>query len=292
MENKSSKILVGCGVVFGIVVVLVVLIGFGIYTYIKNASAKKDEIVQLNKFIEDKYGNVDEFIPPKNVVDSVKFVFFLDVRDSLIKYDDEITSELQKISSTVEKQKEDVSFWETLKVMKTALDLIPNFMTYVKKRNELLIKRDLSLGEYLYYYVVSYYSFLKKDVADGPPINILISGSKNNAVIAYNDEGNNKEPEKNKKDLMRKRKIDLSEKINLVFIKFFENAVANADSLSKVRNYFSGELVKMKENVLRLPWQDGLPETAESFIKRFERILEKTYNPAINSLETELIINE
>ncbi len=293
MENKSSKILLGCGVVFGIFVVLIVLLGFGIYSYVKNATDKKDEIVKLNDFIEQKYGTVAEFVPPnKGVIDSVKFTHFVSIRDSLMKYDDDLASTLGIISSKVDAEDEDVSFWETIGVMKTALDLIPNLLTYVKKRNEFLIQYNLSLGDYIYYYTIGYYSFLKKPINDGPPFNLLVSGDKDKSIVTFKDENEikGKDPQKYKQKVLRQRKIDLSGEINLLFIKIFENAMENIDSLSESYRIYSDELTKLKKNDLRIPWQDGLPAKAELFMKKFTKRLDNTYNPIMNSLETGLII--
>ncbi len=289
MENKSSKILLGCGVVFGIFVVLLVLIGFGIYTFVKNASEKQDEIVQLNNFIEEKYGKVEDFLPPqKNIVDSVKFVLFLSIRDSLTEYDDEITSDLEVISEKIKSKEEDLSFFETIGVMKRGLDLIPSFFLYVKKRNELLINYDLSLGDYFYYYVLSYYSFLKKEVSDGPPFNLVVSNKNDGAVLSFNNNKDEKDHEKLLRETKRKRKMILSGKINSLFIKFFENGFSSSDSV----NYqiYSEELSLLKENEMRIPWIDGLPKEISDFFSKFN--VEETYNPMINSIEMELITNE
>ena len=289
MENKSSKILLGCGVVFGIFVVLLVLIGFGIYTFVKNASEKQDEIVQLNNFIEEKYGKVEDFLPPqKNIVDSVKFVLFLSIRDSLTEYNDEITSDLGVISEKIKSKEEDLSFFETIGVMKRGLDLIPSFFLYVKKRNEFLIKYDLSLGDYFYYYVLSYYSFLKKGVSDGPPFNLVVPNGNDGEVLSFNNNKDEKDSEKLLRETKRKRKMILSGKINSLFIKFFENGFSSSDSV----NYqiYSEELSLLKENEMRIPWIDGLPKEISDFFSKFN--VEETYNPMINSIEMELITNE
>jgi hypothetical protein len=173
--------------------------------------------------------------------------------------------------------------------MKTAFDLIPSFFVYVKKRNEILIKFDLSLGDYFYYYVLAYNSFLKRSVSDGPPFNIVVSQQGDGDIITFKNENEGeKDHEKIIEESKRKRKLILTEKINRLFIKFFENGLSTPDS-AKYQIY-SEELSKLKNNEMRIPWKDGLPESVNSFFSKFD--LEKTYNPMINSIEMELITND
>jgi len=133
-------------------------------------------------------------------------------------------------------------------------------------RNQALLDRGMGIGEYTYYYVLAYYSWLGHLPGDGPAANT------------------------NRSYIIARPQSRMHGDLTKMLSNQLESASDRGDSeeWNRWRLELAGEIEKMENGEDRIPWEDSVPaKTAES-LEPFRDRLEQTYTPLTNPFELSL----
>ena len=140
----------------------------------------------------------------------------------------------------------------------------------------------MSLGEYNYYYVLSYYSFLGRLPEEGPSFEYIISDD-GNTKVDFGDESLGKK--KYVKKVKENRKLKISRMINEQYKSFIFNQLSSMDSESSIYSTLKEEHKKLQSDSLRIPWEDSLPEEVYEIFYPLREKLERTYIANLNPID-------
>jgi len=292
MEKNSSKIITGCGIGCGVFVLLLIIAGVFIYTYVKNTFEDVKQIEESNQVLEAKYGKIEDY-SPITFIDSSRLVTFIEIRDSINFYSSELSDAFNDISKEIDKklggEHEDKSFWETMGLVNKGIKIVPKMINYFSERSRLLLKNDFSPGEYYYYYTLGYYNHLKKNPGDGPAFDMTNNGGNGPGIQFGNDKD---EMKRQTEAIKRNREVEIRYSLNKLFQQFFRNRIAELDSSGIANdeyNILKTEFTRMIENDYRIPFEDELPNIIK-FPANLDTKLESSYNPQLNAIEMKQIV--
>jgi len=282
MSNKSSKLIVGCGITFGVFIAIIVIGVFVLYNLVKDTAVEAEKIQMYDEAMEARFGKITEFTPsPNEIIISERLVLFLDIRDSLSNSNSDLVETFKTISSKIDKD-EETTFWESIGLISTGLNILPEMLDYYEYRNRLLLRYEMGLGEYSYFYVLSYYSFLQNSLEDGPLFE-FIGSIDGGGDLSFKDDHEDKD------DYIKRIKTErverISHNINFLFTSLLTNQLSVMDSMSENYKIINNELDLLKEDSNRIPWSDGLPKEIENYFAVFNKKLEETYQPLLSTVE-------
>ncbi len=283
MEKSTKKWLIGCGIGCGaIVVILLVLLTLGFF-FVKDLVYKFEETGELTDSLKNLYGEIEEYTPPSDGrISFERMEDFLYVREITVpardRLDDSI-SVLDEIRNRENQRKENRKPGQVFHAFRAAFSLIPGIGDYYAQRSQALLDVKMGLGEYMYIYILSYYSMLGKSPGDGPGFQ-LVQSDREWRFDEWDREEN-----------LEEREINMVERINHLILSILKNQVPQLDSPpvkpgdDEWRGAFLAEIQALEEDFRRIPWQDGLPFVIEASFRPFLSRLENTYSPLTNILE-------
>ncbi len=282
MEKSTKNWFIGCGIGCGvIVVILLILLALGFF-FVKDIVYKFEETGELTNSLKDLYGEIEDYTPPSDGRISYESMEdFLYVRESMATAREKLDHSIY-ILDTVRKQEggEDVRRpGRGLRAVKAAIGLIPGIGDFYTQRSQALLEVEMGLGEYMYIYILSYYSMLEKPPGDGPGFQ-LVQDDKEWRFDDWDRENN-----------LEKRNVKMTEKINLLILSMLKNQLPQLDSPATTpaedewRGAFLAEIQALESDVLRIPWHGGLPFVIEASFRPFLTRLENSYSPQTNILE-------
>jgi len=281
-KDGYSKIVTGCGIGCAVIVGIVILSVVGIYTYIDHTMGDVDEIEKQTEQLEAAHGKPEEFIPVfDNELFTSRIKSFLTLRDSLISGSSTFIEAIRTLELKKNNLDESESFWSVLGILGSGFEVIPHVVDYYNQRNDLLLKNEMSLGEYYFFYITSYYSFMKYSPSDGPAFDIM-SENGNGIHLEEVDEDNDG-PE----TIIKRRNIEIRTKANRMYSIFLSNYIShsNGSETDKFTVMMDEELQKLKADKLRIPWEDSLPVMITSLLEPHQLKMEVTYSKLLNSLD-------
>lgn len=282
--DKNSKILTGCGIGCGAVVVILIIIGIIGYNFISEKVEKIEEFEIVIKDLEEKYNQYDDFYPVGDqLLSEERMSVFLEIRDSIKLRSGNFTASLESISDKIENEgpdQQDDSFSGLMDMISTGFSAIPQIANYFTYRHKLLETDQMSIGEYYYYYVMSYYLAMNVDLGDGP--HFPVPGNSDGASYNFNDE-KNKNPEEFINEVREKRTDQISAKVNIFMTKVLKNFLENNTSNDK--ELIEKEIEIMEKNKYALPFADSKPQFLVSFFEKYKDRLEQNYVDMLNPLE-------
>ncbi len=282
MEKSTKNWFIGCGIGCGVlVVILLILLVLGFF-FVKDIVYKFEETGELTNSLKDLYGEIEDYTPPADGRISYESMEdFLYVRESMATAREKLDHSIS-ILDTVRKQEggEEVRRpGRGLRTVKAAIGLIPGIGDFYTQRSQALLEVEMGLGEYMYIYILSYYSMLEKPPGDGPGFQLV----QNDKEWNFDDW--------DREDNLEERNVKMTEKINLLILSMLKNQRPQLDSPATTpaedewRGAFLAEIQALENEVLRIPWQDGLPFVIEASFRPFLTRLENTYSPQTNILE-------
>lgn len=162
MAGTGRKWLVGCGVGCGAAVLLGILISVGGSLYMMRPFNKA---VDTQKSLEAEYGGREAYVPPAEGITSDRLDVFIRVRRELMP----ICEEFQKIGEKfaamdeLDKGGKEPSKGEVLKAVGgltgNIFGMVGNIGRFTELRNRALLDQGMSLGEYIWIYVLVYNSW-------------------------------------------------------------------------------------------------------------------------------------
>lgn len=275
-EGKS-KGTQGCLYGCTALLLLIMLSLAGGYFYFRDRISGIRELENQEKQLTEQFGETGDFTPAADgSVPPERVKLFISIRDELKPVQEKAIDAVSKLSKNVEgKDSEDTSFGEIFDIVTESVDLVPDIMKYVSKRNSLLLEKNMHPGEYLYIYSLAYYNYLGHTPGDGPDFKLVIDHNQtpDSTLTAH--------------DVLVKREQFTRDKLNHIFRKILKNQVIAATQTDdkKLVNKIRNELDVLLENPYALPWESSLPESIKNSFSPFENELETSYNEKINPLE-------
>lgn len=279
MAGAGKKWAIGCGIGCGLI--LLILGGLGAFSYftVKKFKGRADQLEVVQDQLDKKFGDPTSFIPAADgFIAPERMAVFLAVRDSM-------QCERLALSNMLSSLDGDTNI--TVKI-RSGLKLVPSVLAFVGRRNRALLARDMGLGEYQYIYTLAYYSLLGEGPGDGPGF-ILYSDDEDKGAVRV-EWGRRR----GAKDVHRKRAHRVRKFINDMQIPILNNQwdafvaaqPADADPLADPWGaQLADELAAMRDDPLRIPWQDGLPEPLLQSLDPYRDDLKKTYDPMTSIVE-------
>lgn len=282
MEKSTKKWFIGCGIGCGVIaVILLVLIVLGFF-FVKDMVYKFEETGELTNSLKDLYGEIKDYTPsPDGRISYEHMEDFLYVRESMAPVRDKLEYSISILDSMRKQEgREDVRRpGRVFRAFKAAFGLIPGIGDFYAQRSQALLDVEMGLGEYMYIYILSYYSMLKKPPGDGPGFH-LVQGDKEWRFDEWDKEDN-----------IEERNVMMTEKINQLILSMLKNQLPQLDSPvttsgeTEWRGAFLAEIQSLEGDVRRIPWQDGLPFVIEASFRPFPTRLENSYSSMTNILE-------
>lgn len=165
--------------------------------------------------------------------------------------------------------------------IRTGFRLVPQIAEFYKSRNQALLDAEMGLGEYYFIYVVSYFSWLGKSPADGPPFQI----------VSDKDEGRSIIYRRRRRETIEDRLDYMLKRIHRQILPMLQNQyekLTESDAFGAKeswRKLLAAEIDAMESDRFRLPWQDKLPEALSASLEAFRVRLADSYNATLNPLE-------
>lgn len=282
--GKNSKVLTGCGIGCGAVVVILIILGVIGYNFISEKAEKIEEFETVINDLEDQYKDYDKFTPEEQLLSEEKLIVFMDIRDSIKMLSSNFTKTLEtisiKIGKTTPDSKDNKSFLTLISMINTGFSAIPEIADYFTYRHKLLKKYQMNIGEYYYYFAMIYYVALKVDMGDGP--NFPVPGNSNGSSFNYSNE-NNSNSEEFVIELREKRTDRISAKVNNFMLKIFRNYLESENP--KYPKLINRQIELMQKDKYRLPFKDSTPGFISKFFENHKDRLKTTYVKMLNPLE-------
>jgi len=282
MEKSTKKWFIGCGIGCGaIVVILLVLLALGFF-FVKDMVYKLEETGELTNSLKDLYGEIEDYTPPSDGrISYERMEAFLYVRESMAAVRERLDHSISILDSARKQEgREDVRIpGQVFRAFKAAFGLFPGIGDFYAHRSQALLEIEMGLGEYMYIYILSYYSMLEKSPGDGPDFH-LVQGDKEWRFDDWDKEDN-----------IEERNVKMTERINQLLLSMLKNQLSQLDSPATTsgedewRGAFLAEIQALEGDVRRIPWQDGLPFVIEASFRPFLTRLENSYSSMANVLE-------
>jgi hypothetical protein len=162
-------------------------------------------------------------------------------------------------------------------------DLIDEIGTYLQARNQVLLERGMSLGEYVYIYTLVYHSWLGHGPGEAPEIRQEPGGVR---VGVFDDEGGLfTEPAVRRR---YRRYVLAMTSAQIASL----GPEAEAGDEESWRALLEREIQRLEVDPGRVLWQDGLPPSIETSLRPFRGRLEATYSASTNRIELPLADHE
>ena len=187
MADSGKKWLIGCGVGCGAVLLLGILLSVGGGLYMMRPFNKA---IDAQKELVAEYGERETYIPPPRGITPERLEKFLAVRRAVMP----MCGKFQEISDSfaamdeLDEGGEEPSKGEVFKAMGNLMEdifgMVGNMGRFTQLRNQALLDHGMSLGEYIWIYVLAYNSWLGHvpNVDVGGESKGSMSGSEQKAV--------------------------------------------------------------------------------------------------------------
>lgn len=275
MRESTRNWLAGCSVGCLLLLVVLVLAGYGTFRAGRQMIHTFEESASLAEKIADRHGEITDFTPePTGRIAAHKIHSFLQVRQEAKAQRDRLEISLHRLSGDSSQPKGQKSNW--LGKIYSGITFLPATADYIRARNQALLESEIGLGEYYYIYTLVFYVELGRSPADGPDF-ILVGG--------------NRQGEMDEFEVREQRRSRILSSLNRLLLPALRNQLADLDSHAdprvdpEQRARLVAEIEKMENDRYRIPWTDGLPESISASLEPFLEELESSYAPMTNAIE-------
>jgi len=248
---------------------------------------KVRELDALSIELEARHGLLSSFTPsPSGIISAHRIEAFLLIRDSLWSEKDELENSILSLSEEIKNAAEDESFFDAVNIITSGAEIIPELLNYYSKRGTLLLENNMGLSEYYYIYITAYFSYLGKNIGDGPRFQLMNRDSNEGELeLTFGDENSNSlNLESSQEEVSEARSNYISLRVNRLFRHYFDNLL-NKDSTTSFAQNIKAEFELLKSNKLRIPWEVNPPEEIIKSLFPYKYKLESSYNYLINPVE-------
>lgn len=275
MAKAGQKILLGCGIGCGVIIVALLVFGGGAALLLKDVATGFKQAEKSEEILVDRYGAVDDYeIPAFGIVSADRMEAFLTVREATHEARIGITAALRTLDAEEGKH---TGIDGIIDKVKAGVGVGTEIGRLLAARNRTLVDVAMGLGEYSYIYCLAYYALLDHAPTDGPEGSENIHIGRGGRVIHISDDDDEIRPggyEQLRRDLrwMLKRQID---------------AIGDDAPEAELtwRAELETELARMSEDRSYVPWQDDMPEPMARALQPYVERLDATYEPLVNPFE-------
>jgi hypothetical protein len=258
----------GCGVFLLLVMMLMAFVCNRIGKVVKDVSRAEDSMEELISAEGDFKG----YVPAGDVsltVDRVER--FVRIREELQGNQDVLSQVFQEFPiqdlKDLDAKNKEMKFRQVWNIGRKFAGLLNPVGAYIADRNEMLLREQMSIGEYSWIYSVTYYSWLKHDMATVPKLGGEDLGSF----------GDDDSPLSQTTQRHRYRRV---------MLKILANRVeSRPDDTSELWTDLERELRRMENAPSAIFWEAGLPEGEAMILEPFRDRLEATWHDDSNVLE-------
>ena len=274
MASTGKKWAIGCGVGCGLILLVTVLLGGGLFMAVRGVIKEGESIDQSYEALAADYGQAEDFTPTASgAIPPERMEIFLSVREAM-------GPAAEKLARTIYILDDDdgVEVKATaIEKIKAGVTMIPSILSYLKSRNEILLERGMGNGEYTYIYSLAYFEYLGKEVADGPNVRLTGEEKESNGISFEMDGG---------KQSKEERELEIRRHLHRLHLAFLNNQIEVAGEESALM----AEREALVNNPRRLLWEEGLPEPVAASIAPFAEELDAGYVPILNLIEVGMVI--
>lgn len=284
MDETGKKILIGCGIGCGVIVVLFLLLcGTGAFL-VKDTIQSFRATEVSNENLVAVYGQIEDYCPPADGrISAERIETFLAVRsgmDSIYldmeKGIDDFTQDIRDV------QDSDKSFWKIVGIIRKGFSALPGLANFYTVRNEALLEAGMGDGEYLYLYITIYYAYLGKSITDGPEFKIFGRDENGNRDWSDDESETVEEVQAQREDAI----ITKSRRLFLIWLDCqLESLEASGDSGRAWKRALVKEIDALETDRHRLVWEDGLPSVIRESLEPYHDRLMNSYIPLLNPFE-------
>jgi hypothetical protein len=281
MSSAGSKWKLGCGIGCGVILLLVIVVVMSAIFFARHTGRQFETAIETRETLEQRFGRTQAFTPaPDGSIAPARLEVFLAVRDSLQAVRANL-AETFAVLQDVEKSGSKTP-GSVIRAVKMGLGLAGTVAEFYQTRNQALLDRGMSLGEYTYIYVLAYYVWLGRSPGDGPE----------DINIEWEENGEGFQVRMGEQERVRVREQHLSQRrICQDLQAMLKNQLAalpeseSSEQAQIWRRELTAEITRMQESPTRLPWQDGLPAAMAASLVPYREALEAAYSPATNLFE-------
>lgn len=272
MSSTSSKVLTGCA--FGCLALMIVVgvVGWMGYRWTQDAVATVETAAEAERELEERFGRVREFRPPlDHGLSEERLEIFLSLRELLSVPRRELAEAVAGIAPT----EGDGKPAGGLRTAGAGMRIAPRTLELNRARNQALLDNGMGLGEYTWYYWLSYYAWLGHPPAESELHDALAERAASGGTMQMSF-GGDLEPERMTWRLRR----DL-----LAMLTNHVEDLAGDPERTDWREEVEAEIREVDADPDRVPWQDGVPQAIADRLEPYRDRLESTYSPATNIFE-------
>jgi hypothetical protein len=266
---KKSNWLLGCGLgCAGLLAVIVIMAVWGI-SLLRDTRRGFETAEATRKNLDERFGAPGDFVPAADgSIPAERMEIFLAVREATQEYRTDIIHFFSGIPMRGEL--DDKPFGERVgsvfQTARSAIGMGADIGHLFETRNQTLLDRGMGLGEYMYIYVLAYYSWLGHSPSDAP---------RQNANGSY---------------VMVRSQYQIHDELLRMLSNQLESLAdaGDAQKWNKWRSELAGEIEEMKNNEGRVPWENSVPRKTAESLEPFKDRLEQTYSPITNPFELSL----
>jgi len=280
MASTTQKWFIGCGIGCGLLILITAVIGGGIFFAVKDVVEDGKSIEESNNALVEAFGSPDEFTPaPDGSIAADRMEIFLTSRVETA----ESRNKMADILHTLDDESEGGNGGVMAKI-KAGMTMIPAILSYINTRNEVLLENGMGDGEYTYIYTLAYFSYLDKDLTDGPSFQMTGDSDDDDGGVNWKVQSGS-----DNKRVRDKREKRVRRQMHQLQMSFLMNQIASLDGTSgsddELRAVLEAEREAMSSARRRLLWEEGLPPAIEASLTPYIDELNESYLPILNVIE-------
>lgn len=286
MGNNASKWLLGCGIGCVVLIAILVLVGLGSFFLVKDTIEDFEEMGATVAQVRDAHGEPEAYAPePGGTPTSERIEAFLEVRASTLAVREDLTKALETALSSIDTMEDEGgSFFGILRIIGVGAGALPKVAAFHRVRAQALLEEEMGLGEYSFYYVLIYYSWLGKSPSDGPPFTLVGRGQDNDGS-------------ESEEVVRERRRQQIQRNMRRLFISFLENGLEECERLAEQGSEvwcdtLLSELEALQSDSDRMPFQEGPPPGFEKVLADYREDLAASYSELLNPLELAELVDD
>lgn len=276
MASTTQKWFIGCGIGCGLMILIIVAIGGGIFFAVKDVVKEAESIEATQEALRDVYGTPDEFIPAADgSIAPDRMEAFLATREAHRQSREKLAEIIYLLDDDDGVEVEA----NALDKIKAGLTLIPSMLSFLGERNQHLLDNNIGVGEYTYIYSIAYFNVMNKNLTDGPSFQITGQDGDDSGV-QWNMETSGDDGE-----VLEKREREIRRHLHRLQMSFLNNQI----NISGGSAELTAEREKMLSSSRRLLWEEGLPEVIRQSVLPYTSRLDESYSSVLNVVELGMV---
>ncbi len=276
MAKTGQKVLVGCGIGCGVIIVAGLLVGGGVGLLLKDVASSFKQAGKTEEILVERYGAADDYeLPAFGVVTADRIEAFLTVREATTEARTGIATAIARIEDEDNHNK---GVRAIVNKIKAGVGVGTDIGRLLEARNRTLVDIGMGIGEYTYIYCLAYYALLDHSPADGPDGGADIQIGRRGTFITVSEEGDDDDGQGGYRQVRR----DLRRMLRRQAQGIGEEATANEKAW---RARIETELERMSDDRSYVPWQIDMPEPMANALGPYADRLDATYVPMVNLFE-------